>query len=255
MQANTPTNPFRHQPARGRALQGTFVTLGSMNLVEILSHAGFDYLAIDTQHAEIDPVAAARLLYAVPTTLPVLVRAPSAEAAVIGKLLDSGADGVIVPMINTPEQAAQAVAACRYSPNGVRSFGPLRRHLGREPEALEQRASCFVMIETTQAVENIAAIAATPGVTGVYVGPGDLAITMGLKPAVWPTNERLRQACADVAAACRRAGITAGIHGLSVAHVKEVLQDGFEMVTLSSDKTYLASGLAAYLAALRQEQA
>lgn len=242
---------FEHQPGRSRPIYGCIVTLGSMGMVELLADAGFDYIAIDTQHSEIDLGTAARLMYAVPASLPVLVRTGSCDTAAIGKMLDSGADGVIVPMINTADQAAQAVAACRYSPRGVRSFGPIRRHIGRDPESLERRAACFAMIETAQAVENIEAIVATPGLAGVYVGPGDLAITMGLKPAAWPTNEALRSACTTVAAACRRSRVIAGIHGLSVDHALEATRDGFEMVTLSSDKAYVTSGLNTYLAATR----
>lgn len=232
-------------------MYGVMVTLDSMGLVELFANAGFDYIGIDTQHSEIELPAAAKLLYAVPPSLPVLVRTSSCDTAAISKMLDSGADGVIVPMINTAEQAAQAVAACRYSPRGVRSFGPVRRHLPRDAESLEGRAACFVMIETVEAVENIEAIVATPGLAGVYVGPGDLAITMGHKPAVWPTYEDLRSACKKVAAACRQVGVTAGIHGLTVDHAAEVTRDGFEMVTLAIDKSYVASGINAYLGAIK----
>lgn len=231
---------FQYKEA-GAPVLGAFVTFDSMPMVEILSGIGFDYLGIDTQHALLDPVSVGKLLYAVPQELPVLVRVLGAHDPAIGKVMDAGADGVIVPMVETAEQAAMAVAACHYNPVGNRSFGPIRRHLGFDAKAIEERAACFVMIETEKAVENIDTIVATPGLTGVYVGSGDLAVNLGLMP-LEPTHPQILAAVERVAHACKRARVIAGIHGQSIEHLQTVVSLGFTMITLSGDRTYIAKG-------------
>ena len=107
------------------------------------------------------------------------VRLPSTDPAPIGRVLDAGADAVIIAMVESAEQAAAAVAATRYAPAGVRSFGPLLASLGLDPAALEARVSVFAMVETAQGLSALEEICAVPGLTGVYVGPADLAISLG----------------------------------------------------------------------------
>ena len=245
-------HPVLAQADPARPLLGGWVTFDAFPVVELLAHAGFDYLGIDTQHGMLDVPGAARLLYAAPIGgLPVIVRVPANDGALIGKILDCGADGVIVPMVNTAAEAAAAVAACRYAPDGVRSFGPVRRHIGRDVQAVQDRAACFVMIETAEAVENVDAIVRTSGLTGIYLGPADLAVSMGLTPAASPTPPPLREAQRRVAAACRDAGIIAGCHGLSAPHAKEMAADGFGMISLTADKGYMLAGAAQILADCR----
>jgi 2-keto-3-deoxy-L-rhamnonate aldolase RhmA len=231
---------------------GGWVTFDALSVVDLLASAGFDYLGIDTQHGMLDVPAAARLLYAVSSdTLPVLVRVPANNPADIGKLLDCGADGVIVPMVNTAGEAKAAVAACRYAPAGIRSFGPVRVRIGRDISALDARVGCFVMIETTEALKNIDAIVATKGLTGVYLGPADMAVSMGLPPAQWPTPLRLREAQIEIAAACEKAGVLAGAHALSSDHAAELIDNGYGMVTLSGDKGYMLAGVTKLLTEVR----
>lgn len=231
-----------------RPLLGGWVTFDSFALVEQLAALPFDYLGLDTQHGMLDVPTAARLLYAVPTDgVTTLVRVPANDAAQIGKILDCGADGVIVPMVNSADEAAAAVAACRYAPAGVRSFGPVRRHIGRDPAALDARVACFVMVETVEALANVEAIARTPGLTGIYLGPADLAVSMGLAPAASPTAPALRDAQRKVARVCAEASVVAAGHGLSATHVGEMRADGFAMVSLLGDKGYLIAGATALL--------
>ena len=121
------------------------------------------------------------------------VRLPSVDPAPIGRVLDAGADAVIVAMVESPEQAAAAVAATRYAPAGVRSFGPLRASLGLDHTEHEARTSMFAMIETARGLAALDEICAVPGLTGVYVGPADLAISLGQKPAdAWTHPDRAR---------------------------------------------------------------
>ncbi|MGE4238821.1 HpcH/HpaI aldolase family protein [Ramlibacter sp.] len=236
-----PRDAFKFKGAGSKPVLGGFITFDSMPMVEILAGIGFDYLAIDTQHAMLDVVMAGRLMYAIPTEMPVLVRVGNTDGSLIGKALDSGADGVIVPMVETREQAAAAVAACKYNPAGNRSFGPVRKHLGFDAKEIMERAACFVMIETAKAVENIDEIVTTPGVTGVYFGSGDLAVNLGLHP-LEPHHPKIREATKRVADACQRAGVVAGMHGQTPEHIRDVIEQGFTMVTLSGDRTYIARG-------------
>jgi 4-hydroxy-2-oxoheptanedioate aldolase len=234
---------------------GGWVTFDAVPVVELLTRAGFDYIGIDTQHGMLDVPSAAKLLYAAPIDgPPVIVRVPANNGADIGKLLDCGADGIIVPMVNSAAEAAAAVAACRYAPDGVRSFGPVRPHIGRDPAALQARVACFVMIETVEALEDVEAIVATPGLTGVYLGPADLAVSMGLAPGATPTSPALREAQQRVAAACARVGIIAGCHGLSAAHAGEMVADGYGLISLTADKGYMLAGAAAILGDARKHR-
>jgi 2-keto-3-deoxy-L-rhamnonate aldolase RhmA len=247
-----PKDVFRFRAGKQPPVLGAFITFDSMPMVEILAGIGFDYLAIDTQHAMMDPVSAGKLMYAIPQDVPVLVRVGSSEPAGIGKVLDFGADGVIVPMVNNGREAAAAVAACRYNPSGVRSFGPLRKHLGFDANALQERAACFVMIETVEGVENIREIVATPGLAGIYFGGGDLAVNMGLPVAASPTDPKLIAAAQRVAQAANEAGVVAATHGQSIQHWHEQAAAGFTMITLSGDRTYITRGATEMLKAGRE---
>lgn len=242
---------FEGLAGSGRTLAGGWISLNDVGVVEAMFAAGFDYVGIDCQHTLLDVPAAGRLLHVVPKGGPAaLVRVPSNNAADIGKALDAGADGVIVPMVNTPEEAAAAVAACRYAPEGVRSFGPIRTGMPFDIPGLTARTGCFVMAETTIALANIERICATPGLTGVYVGPADLAVSMGLPIGRNPINPALREAIAKIGEACQRAGLIAGGH-FSAAEVPMLRELGYSMITMSADRAYIAIGAQADLKVAR----
>lgn len=239
----------------GQAIVGGWITLESESVVETMAMAGYDYVGVDTQHTLMGPAAAARLMHCVPTgSPPFLVRVPSNSVPDINRVLDAGADGVIVPMVNTAEEAGAAVAACRYGPEGVRSFGPMRRSLPYDVEGLTQRVACFVMIETQTAVDNIDEICATPGLTGVYVGPADLAITLGLPIGANPMPEPLLAALTRVGEASAKAGIIAGGH-FPLANLGQLRELGFRMFTVGADRGYVAMGARADLDAARKNLA
>jgi 4-hydroxy-2-oxoheptanedioate aldolase len=235
-----------------RMLVGGWVSVGHESIVETMFCQPYDYVGIDTQHTSMDVATAARLLHAVPKGGPAaLVRAPSNNAAEIGKIFDAGADGVIVPMVNTGEEARAVVAACRYAPEGVRSFGPMRVGMPFDVAALTARTACFVMAETQQAVDNIDAICATPGLAGVYIGPGDLAVSLGLAVALGVMPEPLLRAVTTIAEACRRAGIIAGGH-FPLSQVGQLRELGLRMITIGADRGYVAMGARADIAAARR---
>jgi 4-hydroxy-2-oxoheptanedioate aldolase len=158
-------------------------------------------------------------------------------------------------LVDTADQAAAAVAACRYPPDGVRSFGPINASLGLDTAALEARVRCFVMVESAQAIDNLDAICATPGLGGVYVGPGDLSISMGASWLARPRPPEVMAAIGRVPPACRAAGIVPGMHAGSGALAAELAALGFRLVTLMSDAGLLGSGAARDLAAAREASA
>ena len=194
-----------------RAVLGPWITTDSEWAAETLAHCGYDFLVIDCQHSLLDEVAAGHILKglaAAPAAC--FVRASRNEPARIGRVLDAGADGVIVPLVNSAAEAAEAVAACRYGAKGTRSFGPFRAGLGFDVAKLEERVSCFVMIETVRAAERAAEICAVPGVAGVFIGPTDLGVDMGI-PAMATFGENPPAALADAMDKVLQATTAAGI--------------------------------------------
>jgi 4-hydroxy-2-oxoheptanedioate aldolase len=216
---------------------------------EEFAHTGYDYVGFDTQHGYLDDADVALLLRRLEhVPIATVVRVPSVDPAPIGRVLDAGADAVVVAMVETAEQAAAAVAATRYAPAGVRSFGPLRASLGMDADALQDRAGVFVMIETAAALPHVDAICAVPGLSGVYVGPADLAISLGHPVAdMWRAAE-VTDAVRSIAAAAQRAGIVAGVHGGSGTMGKTLATWGFQMITLASESQALRRGAAEHLA-------
>jgi 4-hydroxy-2-oxoheptanedioate aldolase len=215
---------------------------------EEFARAGYDYVGFDVQHGYLDDADVASMLRRLEhIPIATAVRLPSADPAPIGRVLDAGADAVIIAMVESAEQAAAAVAATRYPPAGVRSFGPLRASLGHDPAALEARVSVFAMIETAQGLSALEDICAVRGLTGVYVGPADLSISMGYDVTEAWTNEAVRDAIAKVAAIANTAGLVAGIHASDGQRGKSLAQSRFRLITLASESQALRRGAAAHL--------
>ena len=239
----------------GRQCIGVWLSLANAYTAESLAQLGFDYACIDLQHGLLDYQDLTYMLPAISTsnTVP-LVRVPWNEPYEIMKALDAGAYGVIVPLVNTAQDAARAVAACRYPPVGNRSFGPIRAALyggrGYAAEANEQIA-CFAMIETEEGLANVNEIAATPGLDGVYVGPSDLALALGLPPAGDTEEPSHLAALARIQEGCRQARVSVGIHTSSLDYCRRRLQAGFGFATLGSDAGFMTRTAAKELAAAR----
>ncbi|MFV0278035.1 MAG: HpcH/HpaI aldolase family protein, partial [Parahaliea sp.] len=168
----------------GQTSLGAWSSLPDIHLAETLARMEIDWLCFDLQHGLMDYSDLLRLLPAI-TGLPVtpLVRVAANQPEQIGKVLDAGAQGVIVPMVNTAEEALRAVAACRFPPDGHRSCGPMRDAMIEGFEYLataNQQIACIAMIETKEGLGNVEAIAAVPGLDALFVGPMDLSYGLGL---------------------------------------------------------------------------
>jgi len=234
----------------GETLIGAFSVLGS-SAAEALAAGGLDFVLVDLQHgfATLDTVVEHLALIGA-TGAMTLVRVPDAAAGSIGSVLDRGAAAVVVPMIDTAEQAAAVVAATRYPPHGIRSYGPIRAG-ARERVEPGRRSPCFVMIETVAAVDAIDQIVAVPGLGGVYVGPTDLAISMGLGSGYDLDDAEHDGLVACVAAACQRVGLPAGVHTANAAVARRRAEQGFSLVSIGSDQALIADGVRRALTDLR----
>ena len=234
---------------------GGWATLGSPFATEVLAVAGFDYVCVDLQHGLAHADAMVPMLIATARSgVTPLVRVPSNDGAAIGKALDAGAQGVIVPMVNSAQEAQAAVAACRYAPAGVRSFGPVRAGLvtgGMTLAEVDAQVLCLPMVETVAALSRIDEICAVPGVDGIYIGPSDLSISLGLPPYADPVADELTAAVDRIRTACANAGIPVGIHTTSGRQARAYLDAGLDMVTVSTDAAILRAAVSAELAAAR----
>lgn len=209
--------------------------------------AGYDWVLLDCQHGghTEDGLQAAVQGVALGGG-EALVRVGSNDARLIGRALDCGAAGVIVPMVDDAEAARAAAAAVRYPPLGQRSFGPLRGAFAGTGEANE-RVLCLVMIESVEAMSNLEAIVSTPGVDGVYFGPVDLAISMGLPANVAAIDPAVLDAAAEVAAACERHGVIPGSFSLGPEQAEQLLERGMRLLALGSELALFMRGAAADL--------
>jgi 4-hydroxy-2-oxoheptanedioate aldolase len=223
---------------------------------ELMAQQGWDALTIDLQHGATDYVDAVPMLQAISTTdTTPMVRVPWNDPAIIGKVLDAGAYGVICPMVNSAEEADAFVKACRYFPKGGRSVGPLRASLYAGADYFQHANDTIItmaMIETQEAMDNLDAILSTPGLDSIYVGPADLGLSLVGIPAADPTHETTRAAIRTIAEACKRHKVAAGIHCYAPLYAKEMISWGYNFVTLASDNALLANMAKATVAAMRE---
>jgi 4-hydroxy-2-oxoheptanedioate aldolase len=165
--------------ARGKPVWGGWITGPTSIGPEEFARAGYDYVGFDAQHGYLDDADIANILRRLEhVPIGTAVRLPSADPAPIGRVLDAGADAIIIAMIESADQAAAAVAATRYPPAGVRSFGPLRASLGYDTAALESRVSVFAMIETAAIADIERAASAAGLVPGIHAGDGNVGHVM-----------------------------------------------------------------------------
>ena len=245
-------NRLREAWSAGQTTINGWLGMPSSFSAEVMAHQGWDSLTVDCQHGLIDYQTAVGMLQAISTTPTVpLVRVPWREPGIIMKMLDAGAYGIICPMINTVEEADAFVRYASYPPRGDRSFGPIRALIyggGDYPKHANETVLKIAMIETKQALDNVDAICSVEGLDGIYIGPADLANSLGAPPGFDPTDERVVNAIATILAAAKKAGIYAGIHCGMPPFAKRMLDDGFDYVTILSDARLMAMQAKAMLA-------
>jgi 4-hydroxy-2-oxoheptanedioate aldolase len=215
---------------------GAFVSIPHSLAAEQMAHTGIDWLCVDMQHGCIDYSDAVTMLTAISTTaVTPIVRVPWNEPSMIMKVLDAGAYGVICPTMETAEDCARFVAACDYPPRGNRSWGPVRGLMYGGADYFEAYAGEILriaLIETAKGIENIEAIAATPGLDMLYLGPNDLGVSHGAKPSYTPNHPAVERAMDTVLEAAYRHGVAAGMHTASPAVARVAIGKGYRFVSL-----------------------
>lgn len=241
-------NPLKQALIQQKTVLGSWLQLGHPGNAEILAQAGFDWLAADAEHGEIETgdfgnfCRAVRQFNSIP-----LVRVRENDTLEIRRALDLGAMGVIIPLVNTAADARKAVAAAKYPPAGIRGFAFHRGNdWGVDFDQYARHANeeiiVVVMIESKEAVENIDSILAVDGVDGVFIGPYDMSGSYGI---IGQTGApAIKDACRKVSEACRKAGKSAGMHIVlpTAEAVGSAVSGGFTFLGLGMDTVFLANG-------------
>lgn len=238
-------NTAKQRMLEGKPAFGYALGLGSPLAGEILSATGIDFILMDTQHGSFGPESSIYTIMAVSAGAAVpMARVTANNYALIGRLLDEGVLGIVVPMIDTAEDAQTVASACRLPPVGNRSWGWGRaRALGIDyPEWINDQLFVAIQLESIKAVENAEAIMSVPGIDGCWVGPADLSLSMGFKPSEMWQREEHRQALEQVVQACRNTGKIPGIAASSPEEALKRAEQGFQFVTAGSDIGFMSSG-------------
>ena len=240
-----------------RVTLGTWIQIGHGAVAEILADVGFEWIAADCEHTDIGVHEFVELARGMHGRGPVpLVRVRENDTLAIRQVLDAGAGGVIVPLVNSAEEAAKAVAAAKYPPEGIRGFCFSRMNAyGREFEEYVRCAnddvSVVVMAETKDAVSNIDEIVGVQGVDGVFIGPYDLSGSYGMPGQT--DHPVVTDACATVVKSCRAAGKSAGLHVVDPTpeSIRRAVGNGFTFIALGVDTVFLQTAAAEALAQAR----
>lgn len=242
-------NKLRQRLASGGKFLNGWLTSGNPLVAEVMANAGFDSITLDMQHGDFHAGNLLPALQAVATTDTVpLVRVPWNHPPDVMKALDFGAQGVICPLIETPEAAAAFVAACRYPPLGGRSYGPVRAGIRGGADYYTYANGMVMaipMIETKLGLQNLNSILEVPGIDAIFVGPSDLSQSLG--QAVGPewTEGVVFEALVQIVQTCAERGVPAGVFTNSVSYARRMLELGFGFVTAGSDLAYVRAGATA----------
>lgn len=243
-----PPNRLKAALARGEVQTGLWLTLADAGVAEIAGSAGFDWCLIDGEHGPNTPTTVQAQLQTLEAAgCPAVVRVAANDAVLLKQALDLGAQTVLVPMVDTAEEAAAAVAACRYPPRGVRGVGAMVARASRwgavadYATAADAEICVMVQVESRHAVDNVAAIAAVEGVDGVFVGPADLSADMGHLGA--PGHPEVRRAIEGALGVIRRAGKAPGIVAFDMQEVMDFARLGARFLGVGADAAALAATL------------
>jgi 4-hydroxy-2-oxoheptanedioate aldolase len=241
-------NHVRSKVLAGKPTIGSFMGLGSPNVAELMSHAGFDWLVIETEHNGLDAAEVQNMLMAMNGTNTVpIVRIPSASPVYIQRALDLGGMGIVVPMVKTEAEARAIVSATRYPPIGTRGFGPLRAsHYTYDNADYFTRVNDHILvvliIETKEALDKLEEIARVPGVDVLFIGPADLSIALGKSP-LDPASPELESALNHALEVGRRTGKAIGYGTSSPDGLQKLLARGFSWIVYGPDYWLIKSAI------------
>jgi 4-hydroxy-2-oxoheptanedioate aldolase len=229
----------------GKACVNGWLAIPSGFSAEVMAQCGWDSVTVDMQHGVQDYLSMVECFQAMqahPVTP--LVRVPWNEPGIVGKVLDGGAMGVICPMVNTKAEAEALVSYAKYPPAGKRSNGPIRAAMYGEASSYQTTANdetmVIPMIETEEAIDNIEAILDVPGISGIYVGPSDLGLSMGMIPILDREEPKILAIYEKLIRETKKRGIFAGLHNGSGAYAAKMIGMGFRLVTIANDSGLMA---------------
>jgi 4-hydroxy-2-oxoheptanedioate aldolase len=245
-------NVFKRRLKEGARQPGLWLTLESPNVTEVLAGAGYDWLLLDMEHTTLDASQVAdHLRAATGGTAELAVRIPWNEPVMVKRLLDAGVRTLMFPAVQSVAEAKAAVAATRYPPHGMRGVsGNMRANsfarIKDYPETYQQQQCIIVQLESPKAIAAIEEIGAVDGVDAMFIGPNDLAASMGLYGK--PGAPEVKAVIADAIGRIRKTGKGAGILNFNLAEARELFKAGFDFVAVNSDLAILARRSEAILA-------
>ncbi|WP_020469364.1 HpcH/HpaI aldolase family protein [Zavarzinella formosa] len=242
-------NPVKKMLKEGKPVVGTWLTLGNITASRFLARMGFDYLTVDIEHNAMGMETATHMFGAIADSkCTALARVPAAKHDHIKRVLDNGAHGVVVPMVNTRQEAEESVAACLYPPKGTRSVGGSAHALNFDTTAAEyfQKANDEILIvlqcEHIMAVRNFEEVYGVPGVDAVFVGPNDLAASMRTPDGKPPAPDAFKEALKTILEGCKKLKIPAGIHTFSPEEAKMRIAEGWQFIAINSELRFMSEG-------------
>lgn len=249
------SDPVRRRWAAGEVAFNAWSTFPGVTSATILASAGFDAVTVDLQHGELTPTGLGDAVEAIERAGAVpFVRLAWNDPASIMRALDVGARGLICPMVNAAEEAEAFVRFCRYPPLGARSYGPVRSAFGTaryQTEAANAAVLAFAQIETAEGLANVEAICRTEGLDGVYVGPADLSLTLGLEAFADIGTTEMQETLLRILHAATSAGVVPGIHAPIADRAIDMARAGYRFVGAAGDRELLGSSGAGNLERVR----
>lgn len=243
-------NPVKRALKAGQPSVGTWLSLGSITASRFLARSGFAWLTVDIEHTQVDWETATHMFASIADAGCIaLARVPSNRHENIKRVLDNGAHGIVVPMVNSRQEAQDAVSACLYPPFGTRSVGGSVHALNFGGNAVDYfaRANDEILIvlqcEHIQAVENADSIFSVPGIDAIFVGPNDLAASMRSKDGKPPSGEATTQAMKHVLATCKKHGVAAGVHCFSPEEAWARIEEGWQFIAINSELRMMLDGV------------
>jgi 4-hydroxy-2-oxoheptanedioate aldolase len=250
-------NPVKKALREGRPAIGTWLSLGSLSAARYLARAGFAWLTVDIEHSLVDWETATHMFAAIADTGCVpLARVPANRHDYIKRVLDNGAHGIVVPMVNNREEALAAVAAAKYPPLGNRSVGGGAHALNFDatPQEYYERANDEILVvlqcEHIQAVEDADSIFSVPDIDAIFVGPNDLEASMRTMDGKPPGSEEMARVIKRILEACRRNKVPAGIHCMSADEAAERRAEGWQFLAVTSELKMMLDGIQAVVTKL-----
>ena len=232
----------------GRAVVNGWLAIPNAFSAEMYAQAGWDSVTVDMQHGVQDYLSCVACFQGIAASgsgATPMVRVPWNEPGIVGKVLDAGAYGVICPMVNTAEEARALVQYSKYPPKGTRSNGPIRAGAYGSAGAYQQTANDEIlvipMIETKQAIENIRSILDVPGIDGIYIGPSDLGLSLGMAPKLDREEPEILRIYERLLNETSKRGIAAGLHNGSPAYANRMIKMGFKLVTIANEVSLMVN--------------